>query len=301
MKLRKLTLSVLIGLPLGAVAALPAPAEDDKKAADPVFSGPQKGEKLLPFKVLGVWDDIAGKEVDFVAEAGEKPIFLVFVHKLTRPSLGQTRMLTDWIAEAAKDKMLGRVVWLDKDRSAAETYLTNARKSLNLRVPVGISLDGEEGPGAYGLNRTVTLTILIGKAGKVSSNFAIIQPSDTEAPKILAEAAALIGVKAPTAEDLARYGPRAMERPAARAGERDPRLATLLRQLIQKDNKPEDVTRLAGEIEKLIGGNEKLQAQLGDIAASVVGSKGFEDGGYGIAEAREQLKKWAEKHGKKRP
>ena len=45
-------------------------AQDEEKAEDTkVFSGPQKGEKLLPFKVTGVYDDLAGKELDWVTEA----------------------------------------------------------------------------------------------------------------------------------------------------------------------------------------------------------------------------------------
>ena len=35
-------------------------------AQDKVFSGPQVGEKLKPFKVRGVFDDDAGKDLDFV-------------------------------------------------------------------------------------------------------------------------------------------------------------------------------------------------------------------------------------------
>ena len=46
------------------------------KADERVFSGPQAGEKLAPFKVRGAFDDAAGKEIDFVEAAGARPFLL---------------------------------------------------------------------------------------------------------------------------------------------------------------------------------------------------------------------------------
>jgi len=43
--------------------------------------------------------------------------------------------------------------------------------------PVEILTVGTEGPGRYGVNRNVTLTILIVSENKVSANFALVQPS----------------------------------------------------------------------------------------------------------------------------
>src|SRR2546430_10280987 len=49
-----------------------APARGD----EPVFSGPQSGEKLPPFTMTGVFDESAGKKIDLVSTAGGKPILL---------------------------------------------------------------------------------------------------------------------------------------------------------------------------------------------------------------------------------
>ena len=48
-------------------------------ADKPIFSGPQVGEKLASFKVKGVYDDDAGKELDYLKKADGKPVLLVFV------------------------------------------------------------------------------------------------------------------------------------------------------------------------------------------------------------------------------
>ncbi len=354
-------------------------AEDAENA---VFSGPQKGEKLLPFKVMGVYDEGAGKDVDFVTAAGGGPILLVFVHKLTRPAWGLTRILTGYGLARKKDGLSTGIVWLHEadDRSKAEAYLTRARGSLRPAVPVGVSLDGAEGPGAYGLNRKMTLTILVANENTVTANFALVQPSDREAPKILEEVVKLIGGKVPTSEELRKYGGYArnamrMDRRLVRilrklqskdltpeqlkevtaevnkyvgddkarqrslgsitttwtraadfdkrgtaaareqlkrwakkytrmrrergrqGGQQDPRFASLLRQVIQKDATPEEVDKAVAAVEKYIADSAERQRELGKITSRVVGGKIFADGGYGIPKAREQLKKWAKAYG----
>jgi len=178
----------------GASSAL---AQDEK-----VFSGPQVGEKLTPFKVIGVFDADAGKELDFVSQAAGKPVLLIFVHQVTRPAAALTRALTAYAQTRTKDGLHPAVVWLSADRTQAEQFLKRARASLGLKVPVGISPDGAEGPGAYGLNRKVTLTILVAKDNKVTANFALVQPSVTDAPRIAAEVVKLIGGPAPTLKEL---------------------------------------------------------------------------------------------------
>ncbi len=172
-------------------------------ADDPVFSGPQVGEKLTPFLMRGVYDDQAGREFDLIDRAGDKPVFLVFVHEVTRPSIALTRLLMTYAARHAKDGLVSGVVWLADDPTAAEQFLRRARHALPTEVPIGISVDGAEGPGAYGLNRHVALTVLVGRGGKVTANFALVQPSvQADAPKILAKVAELVGGEIPKPEEL---------------------------------------------------------------------------------------------------
>ena len=52
---------------------------------------------------------------------------------------------------------------------------------------MGVSVDGAEGPGAWGLNREVAMTVVVGKDGKATANFALVQPSvQSDGPKIFA-------------------------------------------------------------------------------------------------------------------
>lgn len=274
------------------VLVIVCPLRADDEA---VFSGPQKGEKLTGFKVLGVHDDLAGKEVDFVARADGKPLVLVFVHTITRPSLAVTRVVTGYAKSLNNERMHAYIVWLSSDRTEAEQYLKRAVNSLNLPVPVGISLDGVEGPGAYGLNRKVELTVLVAKDNKVVGNFALVQPSVTDTPRIAEVIAALVDVKAPTLKELnALAAPRRSETTdPSRPGKApaDPRLIELLRGVINPKNEPDDVKKAIEAVERYVEGDKERQLELGEAA------KLIESLGYGTDPAKKQMHVWAEKYG----
>src|SRR5262249_37855844 len=126
---------------------------------DKVFSGPQPGEKIAAFKAQAVYGVGAGKEIELAKDQG--PTLLVFVHEITRPALQLLRPVDPFAFSLAKSGLATQFIFLPADKTKTEQYLTAAQKSLALQSPVSISLDGIEGPGSYGLNRKMTLTILL--------------------------------------------------------------------------------------------------------------------------------------------
>jgi hypothetical protein len=289
------------------VATAPSRAQDkDKK--DPVFSGPQVGEKLSEFKVKGVFGNTAGKELDFVKAAAGKPIVLVFVHDVNRMSIGMTRTLTAYTASRAKDGLHTGVVWLADDVTEAENTLKRVGHALAQEAPLGISKDGKEGPGSYGLNRSVMLTILVGKDGKVTANFPLVQPSlQADLPKILDEVVKVAGGTAPKLAELApgMAGRDAPARPKAktdpaRRPEPDPKVRELLGPVIRLNATPEQVDKAAKEVEDYANakGNEAFRKEIGRIANTIIDGGKLEN--YGTARAREYLKKWAKAYGEKK-
>jgi hypothetical protein len=258
------------------------------RAQDQIFSGPQIGEKLAPFAVRGVFDDDAGKELDFVARAAGKPIVLIFVHDANRPSIGMTRILSTYTASRAKDGLATGVVWLADDAAEAEMALKRMRHALAQDAPIGISVDGREGPGSYGLNRNVTLTILIGKDGKVTANYALVQPSlQADLPKILSSVVAVAGGQVPKLEDLPGFPAMAKAQPNSEADNLRPLLAPVIR----RDANPEEVDKAALAVEEYVKKNEAARREVGRIANTII------DGGklsnYGTPRAQEYLRKWA--------
>jgi hypothetical protein len=147
-------------------------------------SGPQVGEKLPELKVKAFSGPDAGKDIQPVANAKGGPTLLIFVHKITRPGLKLLRPIDEFAAQ--KSGLSAHVVWLGEDREKTEEYLKRAEKSLNLQMPIGIALDGKDGPAAYGLNDKVTITVLIADKNKVVANFALVDPNERDAPKVIA-------------------------------------------------------------------------------------------------------------------
>jgi hypothetical protein len=292
--------SSLTCLSLLSLAAVSLPAQEktreapkqEAKPKEELFSGPQVGEKMPSFKVRGVLGN-EGKELDFVTQADGKPIVLVFVHDVNRPSIGMARVLTAYTVSRAKDGLNTGVVWLSDDATEAENNIKRMQHALTAGAPTGISLDGKEGPGSYGLNRKTTLTILVGKEGKVTANFALVQPSlQADLPKILKEVVAVAGGKVPKLEEIAGVGEMMRRDPK---NEPDQELRGLIRPVIKLDAKPEEVDTAAAAVEKYIEKNAAARKEVGRIASTIVGSGKLTN--YGTAKAQEYLRKWAKEYG----
>src|SRR5262249_40371321 len=145
-----------------------------------------------------------------------------------------------------------------------------------------------------GLNRNVTLTIIVGKDNKVSANFALVQPSiQADLPKILKEVVAVVGGEVPKLEDLPEVKDMLKSRPATDGA--DPKIPMLMRAVIQLKATPEDVDKAAAEVEKYVKDNEAARKEVGRIAKTVVEGGKLEN--YGIPKAQEYLKKWAKEYG----
>src|SRR5262245_66130886 len=87
------------------------------------------------------------------------------------------RVITLYAEQRDKPQLVTAVVWLTSDPIDLRARLERARPHMPRNTPVGISLDGPEGPGGYGLNRHVQMTILVTDGALVTSNFALVQPS----------------------------------------------------------------------------------------------------------------------------
>lgn len=260
-------------------------------ADDALFSGPQVGEAVEPFKIRQALGEAAGEELDVVTQAEGKPLLLIFVNGITRPSVGLTRIIADYAATRAGDGLHSAVVLLTADATATETWMKNARHALPQKTAVGISVDGAEGPGAYGLNREVALTMLVAKDNKVTANFALVQPSaQADGPKILkAIVDVLGGGEVPKIETLA--GGAAMRRegrPAAGGGEE---LRALLRPVIQLNASDEQIDKAAKAVDDAAAKNAAFAKEIGQIAQRIIVAGKLKD--YGTPRSQEHLQRWA--------
>jgi hypothetical protein len=300
---RLTTLSLLLlilvaGFPPAAFLTGAGAAEGD----DPVFSGPQVGEKLSSLKVRALLGDRAGQEFDLVEEAEGKPITLFFVHEVTRPSVGLARLIMNYVGKRKEDGLTGGVVFLADDATETENFAKRAAHAMPEGVPIVWSVDGQEGPGAFGLNRKVTVTVLVAKDNRVTANFALVQPSvQADAPKIAQAVVAVLGEKkAPTLAELGARG--YTRRPASKpkgdqpggprpAAELDPNLRPLLRPVIDKQATAGQVAAAARKVEAYCAEHQRARQQVGAIARRIIAAGKLEN--YGTPAAQAYLKKWA--------
>ncbi|MEN9557492.1 MAG: hypothetical protein RLZZ232_3778 [Planctomycetota bacterium] len=291
---RWIVMGVLVGLlPFPQVGS----AQDDGAAAasesatpeSDVFSGPQPGELLPPLTLRQVLGADAGQETDPVKVANGGPIVLVFVHDINRQSVSMTRILTGYTKTRAEDGLQTGVVFLSDDATAAEAQIKRMEHALTAGIVTGVSVDGREGPGSYGLNRNVMLTILIGKAGKVTANYALIQPSlQVDLPKILKSVVEVAGGEVPNLKDLP--GMAGMVRRENQADE-ELNLRPLLQPVIRRDASAEAVEKAALEVEKQAAQNPRIRKEVARIANTIINAGKLQD--YGTPKAQEFLKKWA--------
>ena len=177
------------------------PADFKKSQENPLFSGPQPGEKLPPFKAMGMTGALAGKAFDVIAEADGKPLVL-FLQDDNIVGVKGLYIFAKMFAPIV-DKVDGQlhtsVVFLSDDLTKLSETVADVVKFSEL-FQMGVSRDGREGPGAYGLNRNVAQTILVAKDGKVLHNFALTQPMLYPEPHVLGAIAHAIEVEPATLE-----------------------------------------------------------------------------------------------------
>jgi hypothetical protein len=272
-------------LPRVAIAALFACWAGPVCAQKTLFSGPQSGERIENFNVLAVNGPDAGKEVDYVASYGNAPTLVIFLHQLDRNIASLLSPTEKFARERASAGLRCLIVYLAPDKIEGERRMRAVINSLKLEVPVAISLDGIEGPGAWGLNREAAVTILVAKDRTVTDNFAIVQAGTVDAPRVMAAVARHVGGHVPTLEEIQAERARMSARPgASRAGgmtqpdsggqsggktqEPDPpEMVALLRSLIQPSNTPERVDDVVKELEGWAGSDAKRR----DILARKLG------------------------------
>ncbi len=299
MKIQESTLpSIVIAIVLVMAAGQAAVAADDEE----VFSGPQPGERVPPLTVRNVFEDPA---VDFdpVANAKNGPLLLVFVHKRERPAFGLANTLLRYSLTRKKDGLDSAAVFLTGDLTETSNWMRQIRNYFPPGATVAFSPEGIEGPGSFGLNRDVTMTVLVSKEQKVTANFALVQPSlQADGPKIAKAIVDVLG--GGDVPDLSKFSGQRMQQmqrdsgrnAGGRGDEQDPKLAGMLRQLIQKNASTEQVAAVAKELNAYLDRNEAARKRVGEIANRIIDAGKLEN--YGTQAAQEHLKEWAKKYKK---
>ena len=174
------------------------PAAFNTSEENKIFSGPQPGEKLPPLNATSIVGESEGETLDFAKTDGQPLIlFLQGEDGAGLRGLYDISRMIAKIANESKQELQMNVVFLGDDPDALKQKVSRVARgvaqSVSKNVLLGISPEGREGPGNYGLNRNVEQTILIAKDGKVLHNFAFTQPTVYADPHVLGAIAQALG------------------------------------------------------------------------------------------------------------
>jgi hypothetical protein len=257
-----------------------------------VYSGPQVGEPAPRLQVQPLFESTEAADaggIDWFSEPQDKPQLVVFVHETTRPGFALIRVLDAYCGEL-KDQFAGSaVVFLTDDVTEKRQWANVARNALPKHMQLTISSDGIEGPGTWGLNRNMTLTVVLVHQGEVKANFPIVQPSAADdGPRIVAAMAEAAGAEAPDAEKIAGWmGRGGMERDTGGVDLR-PFLAPVIRRTASAEQVEEAAQKVEAEAEK----NAEFKLAVGEACRRIVAADKLKE--YGTEPAQAYLKKWAE-------
>jgi hypothetical protein len=284
---------LLIGVAAFPISTWSQEAGDDPPPAE-VYSGPQKDEALPELKVTRLFAEGDSTEVVLVPNSDASVQVLMFVHERTRPTFGLLRTIAG-CCEHLKDSTKGSVIFLTGDVAETVQWSQTARRAMPAGVLTTVSPDGVEGPGAWGLNRNMNMTVIVAKDGKVARNFAIIQPSAAEdGPKIARAIAEVAGAPAPTDEQLANWSGASMREMSV---ESKVDIRGLLGPVIRKGSTTEQVEEAAKKVEEAAEKDAATKRAIGQACGRVVNSGKLED--YGNETSQRFLKKWAEVYNEK--
>ena len=253
------------------------------------FSGPQKGEPLPDCELKVIFGPQKGKTIKLLEQVKDKPNTILFVHEVTRPAVGLIRKVADYAKKREKDGLVTNVVFLTSDPTDTTNWMNRASRALPQGINVSISMDGIEGPGAFGLNRKMQVTGIIANKKKVTANFALIQPSmQVDGPKIAGGLAKVLGdKKMPTAKELG----------IVQRGRQNGKYEQLMRPFIQKTNTDEKVEMLAKGIEEAAAKDPALKKRIHEVTNRIIGAGKLEN--YGTEKAQGFLKKWSKEFASK--
>ena len=171
------------------------PADFRNAREEVVYSGPQPGERLPDFTATGIRGDSDGEELNPVSIADDGPLVLIFQDDSVTGQKGLLlcgRALAH-IAERSPDGLHVSATFLVDDRTTGLLFEYDFMDEIDEVIELSVSPDRREGPGIYGLNRNVGMTIIVARDSRVLHNFVFTQPMLYPDPHVFGAIAEAIG------------------------------------------------------------------------------------------------------------
>jgi hypothetical protein len=152
-------------------------------APQQVQSGLVEGDEVPPFKVAVATGPDADKELEYLSSKTfkDKPVLLIYVHRVTRPGFRLLRVLDKYGQHRKDDGLQVMIVRLTDDVEQAVRHSKLMESNYGFKSLWTVSLDGPDGPPNHGLTDRAELTILLlDKEHKVVHNTARGDPQQRD-------------------------------------------------------------------------------------------------------------------------
>lgn len=137
-------------------------------------SGPQPGERMLPFTSNMVTGPHRGQQYCYVCQLKDEPAVLAFVRHPDEATARLLREIRDAARERRADHLFGWMVFLGGESTEAQTAMERqayelARASDATTLPVSV-LGDPQGPPGYVIAPEAEVTLVMFRGGKVLYN-----------------------------------------------------------------------------------------------------------------------------------
>jgi hypothetical protein len=149
-----------------------------------VPSGPPAGKKLAALRVFAATGPQAGKEVDYVADRGERLTVYVFIREWDRPV---ARFLKTLDSAVHEESAQGIVVatWLTDDVEKTKSYLPLVQQSLKFEsTPLTLFPGDRNGPNDWDLNPGARVTVVVARGAASRARFGFGSINETDVPAV---------------------------------------------------------------------------------------------------------------------
>ena len=153
---------------------------------DEQFSGPLPGEPIVGFEAVGMNGELRDEVRDYVADFAGATTVWCFIHEVSRATSRTIRALDAACVERKDAGLETLFVLLGKDQDETERYGLELPGLLEVQSPLAVSLDGHEGPGAWGLNREMSLTVIVTRGDITVASFPLLTTNATDVPHVMA-------------------------------------------------------------------------------------------------------------------
>jgi len=131
-------------------------------------SGPQVGDKVVPFHPLNCTGEHAGEKYCLICQNGPNPVAMIFARHVS-PELIRLIKRIDQATDKNKERNMGSFVVLLNDSETLEKELKELAQKERIQHCI-LTIDNPDGPGGYNIAQEAEVTVVLYTRQTVNAN-----------------------------------------------------------------------------------------------------------------------------------